>query len=136
MKRCLMLLGFLSTGGYLCAQESSLPVFKSEAEKTEWIKNHPEEYRKISGQQTANVVPEFATQEEKNAWLESQENLRNVASIAAERELKIARAKAAGLPITEVEVQEQITLEMQAKELEEKKASLRAQGISFTEENN
>ncbi len=136
MKRCLMLLGFLSIGGYLCAQESSLPVFKSEAEKTEWIKNHPEEYRKISGQQTANAVPEFTTQEEKNAWLESQENLRNAASIAAERELKIARAKADGLPITEVEVQEQITLEMQAKELEEKKASLRAQGISFTEENN
>jgi hypothetical protein len=131
-----MMLGFLTFGGALFAQETKLPVFKSEAEKSEWIQNHPEEYSKLSGQQTSNEVPEFATQEEKNAWLESQEAKRNAESNAAEQELKIARAKAAGLPITEIQNEAQVTPEMQAKELEEKKASLKARGISISTENN
>ena len=55
---------------------TNVPVFKTEAEKATWIKNNPEEYKKISGHQENftlnNKDSRFKSREEKQAWVDSQ----------------------------------------------------------------
>ena len=48
------------------AQSSSIPAFKSKAEKVAWIQENPEEYDKISGKKL-----QWSSQEEHHAWVES-----------------------------------------------------------------
>ena len=54
---------------------TNVPVFKTEAEKATWIKNNPEEYKKMGGT-VKNTTPEFKNQAEKDAWVAANEKER------------------------------------------------------------
>lgn len=60
---------FSSLFGFSQNQIKSLPHFKSDAEKSAWILNHPDDYKRLSGEKVTNVIPEFKTQAEKDAWI-------------------------------------------------------------------
>jgi hypothetical protein len=63
---------FAST--FVFCQQSEIPQFNSDAEKAAWISTHVDEYNALTGVQTVSStslkegVPEFSTQEEKNAY--------------------------------------------------------------------
>lgn len=61
---------FSSLFGFSQNQINNLPFFKSDAEKAAWILNHPDDYKRLSGEKVTNVIPEFKTQAEKDAWLQ------------------------------------------------------------------
>ncbi|TNF49583.1 MAG: hypothetical protein EP305_02420 [Bacteroidetes bacterium] len=72
MRKQIMVLGaFMGITAFSHAQKevNVLPAFKSEKEKTEWIKSHPEEYRRMSGQKEEL---NFSSPEEKQKFIESR----------------------------------------------------------------
>lgn len=69
MKKTITLLGmyFLCTP-FFFGQE--MPQFNSDAEKAAWIKEHPQDYERISGEKVT-LIPTFSTSEEKEAWIKA-----------------------------------------------------------------
>jgi hypothetical protein len=69
-----MLVFSLTVGAFVCAQsnrETKVISFKNDQEKQEWIRNHPEEYKKMGGT-VSSTTPEFKSQAEKDAWVNSR----------------------------------------------------------------
>ena len=114
MKKNLFFLLFLVLASFANAQNqrsaannaAEFTPFKSDEEKREWVKNHPQEYARLNGQIQSQVttVPEFKNQAEKDAWLRIEEkkkkdeflktqslnsNNRNVAISEAEQRAKV-----------------------------------------------
>lgn len=50
-------------------QEQSMPNFNSDAEKAAWIKAHPQDYERLSGEKVTNSAKTEMTAEEKAAWI-------------------------------------------------------------------
>jgi len=74
MKKNWLLAGmivFVSVASFGQTQENVVPQFRSDEEKVKWVNEHPEEYKKLNGEE---VLPterpaEFRTDAEKSAYL-------------------------------------------------------------------
>lgn len=74
MKKKLMVVGaiiFVATKSFGQIQEKIVPQFRSDEEKVKWVNEHPEEYRKMNGEDVKPVERpiEFKSDAEKSAYL-------------------------------------------------------------------
>ncbi|MBL1279264.1 MAG: hypothetical protein COA33_003290 [Fluviicola sp.] len=97
MKLSLSIIIFL-VAGFVSAQaehkEKEDLKFSSEQEKVEWIKNHPEEYKKLNNGQLPNGE-RFSSQEEKEKWIkENPEGIIIKKIVLSQEELNLAKGKA------------------------------------------
>jgi hypothetical protein len=74
MKKKLMLVGailFVATKSFGQAQELKTPQFRSDEEKVKWVNEHPEEYKRLNGEEVkpATRPAEFSSDAEKSAYI-------------------------------------------------------------------
>jgi hypothetical protein len=73
MKKRTMLAGvFMTLSLFSFSQQvESMPSFSSDAEKAAWIKSHPQDYERLSGEKVTNSDRTEMTAEEKAAWIKA-----------------------------------------------------------------
>ena len=74
MKRKLMVVGtilFVATYSFGQGQEKKIPEFRSDDEKVKWVNEHPDEYKRMNGEEVKPAVrpTEFSSDAEKSAFL-------------------------------------------------------------------
>jgi hypothetical protein len=74
MKKNWLLAGtimIVSLASFGQSQGNTVPEFRSDEEKVKWVNEHPEEYKRLNGEEvkTAELPEEFKTDAEKSAYM-------------------------------------------------------------------